>query len=309
MMRSALQPTPSDTSPGSLDNSQLGALVGCFRSQEEFEYFGREKGGLAITRWLIDENLRSLGFKGSFAGWSELIGSPTYYFFNIQSDTQPADLREQLVCAATGLSARARFALTIAGRLIGEPENAPIYVTEQATLAYRWIKARYPRTVGSEYFDEESRTNLQAALGMLSIPDETLCFQDVTQLSHPDRSFDAVLSFDVLEHVPDYQAALSEFYRVLKPGGYLILTAPFEQTEPTGTLRARLESDGSITHLEEPEYHGDPVREGGVLCFHNFGWDLLDSVREKGFQDALMALPWDYTQGMVGPLWTLVARR
>ena len=304
-----MQPTSSDSSQHSIDNSQLGALTGCFRSQEEFEHFRREKGGLALTRWLIDENLRSLGFKGSFAGWSELIGSPTYYFFNIQSDTQPADLREQLVCATTGLSARARFSLTLAGRLLGNPDEAELYVTEQATLGYRWIKARYPRAVGSEYFDEESRPNLQAALGMLSIPDETLCFQDVTQLSHPDRSFDAILSFDVLEHVPDYQAALSEFYRVLKPGGYLILTAPFEQSESTGTLRARLESDGSITHLEEPEYHGDPVREGGVLCFHNFGWDLLDSVREKGFQDALMALPWDYTQGMVGPLWTLVARR
>lgn len=304
-----LQPETAPSHRPGIDTELFGPLVGCFRSQSEFESFQRDKGGLAIARWLIDENLRSMGVEGSFAGWSELIGSPTYYFFNVRAETTPIDLREQLVCAATGLSARARFGLTVAARLLGDPLKADVYVTEQATLAYRWIKSRYPRAIGSEFFDQDSRQNLEKALELLAIPGETLCFGDVTHLDHPADTFDAILSFEVLEHVPNYEAALSEFSRTLKPGGYLILTAPFEQSEATGRLRARLEDDGSITHVEEPEYHGDPVREGGVLCFHNFGWDLLDSVRRAGFQDALMALPWDYTQGLMGPLWTLVARR
>ena len=43
--------------------------------------------------------------------------------------------------------------------------------------------------------------------------------EDVTQLTFSDNYFDTVLCFDVLEHVPDYRAALKEFYRALKPGG------------------------------------------------------------------------------------------
>ncbi|MBV8244655.1 MAG: methyltransferase domain-containing protein, partial [Candidatus Eremiobacteraeota bacterium] len=41
-----------------------------------------------------------------------------------------------------------------------------------------------------------------------------------------DASVDTVLNTQVLEHVPDPLAALVEFYRVLVPGGYLVLSAP-----------------------------------------------------------------------------------
>jgi ubiquinone/menaquinone biosynthesis C-methylase UbiE len=38
---------------------------------------------------------------------------------------------------------------------------------------------------------------------------------------------DAVLCTEVLEHVPDPLAAIKEFSRLVKPGGYLLITAPF----------------------------------------------------------------------------------
>lgn len=50
---------------------------------------------------------------------------------------------------------------------------------------------------------------------------------DITAIPAPDASFDAVLCSEVLEHVPDPTHALDEFARLLKPGGKLILTAPF----------------------------------------------------------------------------------
>jgi ubiquinone/menaquinone biosynthesis C-methylase UbiE len=50
---------------------------------------------------------------------------------------------------------------------------------------------------------------------------------DIAAIPLPDKSFDAVLCSEVLEHVPDPTRALDEFARLLKPGGKLILTAPF----------------------------------------------------------------------------------
>lgn len=50
---------------------------------------------------------------------------------------------------------------------------------------------------------------------------------DITNISEPDLSFDAILCSEVLEHLPDPLAALKEFDRLLKKGGKLILTAPF----------------------------------------------------------------------------------
>lgn len=50
---------------------------------------------------------------------------------------------------------------------------------------------------------------------------------DITAIPEPDASFDAVMCIEVLEHVPDPIAALHELVRLLRPGGALILTAPF----------------------------------------------------------------------------------
>jgi ubiquinone/menaquinone biosynthesis C-methylase UbiE len=50
---------------------------------------------------------------------------------------------------------------------------------------------------------------------------------DITAIPVADGSFDAVLCSEVLEHLPRPEAALRELARILRPGGRLILTAPF----------------------------------------------------------------------------------
>ena len=58
-------------------------------------------------------------------------------------------------------------------------------------------------------------------------------------------------------------------------------------------MRAVTEADGTIRHLLEPEYHGDPLNDDGVLCFYHFGWDLLDALRDAGFARAEIVFAWD----------------
>ena len=50
---------------------------------------------------------------------------------------------------------------------------------------------------------------------------------DITTIPADDASFDAILCSEVLEHVPEPTHALDEFARLLRPGGKLIVTAPF----------------------------------------------------------------------------------
>ncbi len=50
---------------------------------------------------------------------------------------------------------------------------------------------------------------------------------DITNIPVPDKSFDAIMCTEVFEHIPDPVSAIKEFQRILKPDGYLIITAPF----------------------------------------------------------------------------------
>jgi ubiquinone/menaquinone biosynthesis C-methylase UbiE len=50
---------------------------------------------------------------------------------------------------------------------------------------------------------------------------------DISNIPAVDASFDVILCSEVFEHLPDPLKALDEFSRLLKPGGKLILTAPF----------------------------------------------------------------------------------
>ena len=49
-----------------------------------------------------------------------------------------------------------------------------------------------------------------------------LSIGDAAEIAHPAASFDAVVDFGIIHHVPQWQQAVAEIARVLRPGGRLL---------------------------------------------------------------------------------------
>jgi hypothetical protein len=102
--------------------------------------------------------------------------------------------------------------------------------------------------------------------------------ENLEQQTFGDAEFDLVVTQDVFEHILDPAAALSEIARTLKPGGAHLFTVPWYYWKKT--LVRAISENGSIKHLEEPDYHGNPIDPNGSLVVTEWGWDLCDFIYE-----------------------------
>lgn len=210
--------------------------------------------------------------------------------------------RERMVCPICHLNNRQRASVHVATEHLGLRPESRIYMTEQVTPAYALMRGRHAEVVGSEFLGTDVPAGSVSGAGVRH--------EDLTQLSFADASFDAVLTFDVLEHIPNHRKALAECHRVLRPGGQMLFSIPFlEDTVETRT-RAHFDAQGTLVHDHPPAYHGDPVNpEKGVLCFHDFGWDVLDHALAAGFADATAVVYRDPGYGYLGGWPILFAAR
>ncbi|HVF35337.1 MAG TPA: class I SAM-dependent methyltransferase [Candidatus Saccharimonadia bacterium] len=290
--------------------------MGAPTAPDEHRYRSRDDyvGHMMPARWLARVEAEhayasSFGSDGAISGFCSICAQQARFRFAPGAGDDPPNWRESLHCDRCGLFSRIRFSLDQLLRR-GPLAGQRIYITEQTTAVYAWLKRSGAIVRGSEYVtDPARRASLDAYVREITGgADAALDIEDVTRLSFADSSHDAVLSFDVLEHVPDFRTALREFRRVLVPGGTLIFTVPFDVQRDTTLVRARIGADGAIEHLVEPEYHGDPTTSEGCLAFYTYGWDLLDELRGAGFDEAYVESQWAPALGYLGAQLTLVAR-
>ena len=94
---------------------------------------------------------------------------------------------------------------------------------------------------------------------------------DATALGYPDQSFDAVVSTQVYEYVPDIETAMAEVHRVLVPGGrVLILDTDWDSVVWHTSDRARHARVMSAwqEHLADPWLPRTLSRATGVRRAH-----------------------------------------
>jgi SAM-dependent methyltransferase len=127
----------------------------------------------------------------------------------------------------------------------------------------RGLLEKHAATYRRTYYDPAQLPGTERSDGAI--------MQDVTKTTFSDESFDMIISSDVLEHVPDLDAAFVEMGRALKSGGRCIFTVP---TNDKTIQRAAMEPNSTVRHLLEPEYHSDPLNPRGILAFWSLGFDL-----------------------------------
>jgi SAM-dependent methyltransferase len=96
---------------------------------------------------------------------------------------------------------------------------------------------------------------------------------DITDIPHPDGSFDAILCIHVLEHVGDDRKAMRELRRILSPDGFAIVLVPLDLSKP------ETYEDPTITDPAERErefWQADHLRL--------YGADFPERLREAGFE-------------------------
>jgi SAM-dependent methyltransferase len=121
--------------------------------------------------------------------------------------------------------------------------------------------------------------------------DQRIRHEDLLGLSYGDESFDIALHSDTLEHIPDIDRALSEIWRVLKPGGAMIFSIPIVRDGRPTLVRARLEN-GGIKQFHPPSYHGGSYQTTSqYLVCYEFGEDFIDLVKSRGFTVDLLEYP------------------
>lgn len=98
----------------------------------------------------------------------------------------------------------------------------------QSTLRYSRMGAR--RLVGVDI----SPVAIEKAKALGSFADFKVC--DAHRTGFPDNAFDAVVGSAILHHL-DYETAVREIHRVLKPGGYAIFREPLRGNPAAKLIR------------------------------------------------------------------------
>ena len=255
----------------------LDALRLSFRDMDEYADYRHEHKAQLAAIWQYQAALGNQEKPFTLNGFCEVCNSATkFYARPVTRLDDPSNFHVKwasLRCKC-GLSARERRVAS----LVPIGKNASIYHVGHFSNLAKYFLDNHPNVTTSQ-FKEGYKSGF--------IDNEGVRYEDLTQLSFPESSFDFIICTEVLEHIPNYEAGLREAKRCLRESGAAIFTFPWlGGNHFKHRVRAELTDDGQIHHHLPPSYHGDPASPEGILCFRDFGWEILDELRANGFRDA-----------------------
>ena len=184
--------------------------------------------------------------------------------------------REGTVCGNCGSTSRNRAVALALGRVLGE--TIPVFAwRRRSTLR---VLESSPRGVLAMFFGEKFdyyATEYDPA--EIATGTHPRAFADFQKLHYADGTFDVVIASDVFEHIRRDAEAMRELHRVLRPGGELVLTVPYDHARAQTIQRVDTTGPADV-HLLPPQYHGGG---GHTLAYREYGRDLVDLLAAAGF--------------------------
>ncbi|OIQ28073.1 MAG: SAM-dependent methyltransferase [Bacteroidetes bacterium MedPE-SWsnd-G2] len=122
---------------------------------------------------------------------------------------------------------------------------------------------------------------------------------DITAIEEADNCYNTIICYHILEHITEDHTAISELYRILKPGGTCILQTPFKDGD--------IYEDPKIVTPEDRSLHfgqDDHVRVYSVEGLQN-------RLEQKGFQVSCLKFENDKKNkyGLATPEYILLAKK
>lgn len=165
--------------------------------------------------------------------------------------------RPEAKCPNCGAVERHRLAWTyfkMSTNLFDGRPKSLLHVAPEVAIA-----ARLARIPGVDYLSAD----LASPRAMVKM--------DLTNIQYPEGSFDVILCSHVLEHIPDDQKAMTEMFRVLRPGGWAAIQVPIGRAHT-------VEDPAAKTPVLRKQIYGqrDHVRL--------YGRDIVERLRAAGFE-------------------------
>jgi hypothetical protein len=256
-----------------------------FHHRDEIESFVTR---LEPMRAVIESHLAA---RDEHEGYCCSCGKIVTFVNHRHADGSWFNLREGFLCEC-GLNGRMRESFWELSSLLHQTPDPRAVMFERFTPFFARMSNLFPSILGCEYIDPDLASGT-----IVEFKGMTVQHEDITQLSFADDSFDVVFHGDVLEHVPDYHAALRECHRILVRGGTLLFTCPFFALEEH-IVRCVIKN-GGVRHILPPAYHGNPVSPDGALVYTQHGWPLIEEISNAGFTDVQMGILYDPYQGIL----------
>ncbi|MCI0452260.1 MAG: class I SAM-dependent methyltransferase [Candidatus Latescibacteria bacterium] len=194
--------------------------------------------------------------------------------------------REGTVCRNCGSTSRNRAVGHVFARILDDDQAVFRWTYRRTTRVLessaRGALAMYFRMKFDYYGTEFDPAKIAAG-------EDPRAYADFQKLHYDDETFDFVVASDVFEHIRHDAEAMREVQRVLKTGGYLILTVPYDE-QRAHTIQRVDTSGPTDVHLLPAHYHGGG---GHTLAYREYGRDLIDLMRAPDFfvEQVAVAVP------------------
>ena len=106
---------------------------------------------------------------------------------------------------------------------------------------------------------------------------------DAAAINAPDASYDAIFDFGIVHHVPDWQQAIREISRVLRPGGRFFFEEVTRQALDRWLYRTFLEHPKE-NRFTAKEFVAELERQGISVMSNQLEWFLGDLVVGVGYR-------------------------